>query len=75
MASEKSTKMRYEAKIVRGKEEGDTSHICQAYDDQVDKMDKRSSGEAILDLNNISFLYKGVVYQYGLVHACLYAIR
>ena len=68
-------KLRYEAKIVMGKEEGDTSHICQVYDDQVSKMDKRLSGEAISDLNNVSFLYKCVVDQYGLVHACPYAIR
>ena len=55
-------KLRYEAKIVMGKEEGDTSHICQVYDDKVDKMDKSSSGETISDLKNLSFLYKGVVY-------------
>ena len=49
-------KLRYEAKIVMGKEEGDTSHICQAYDDQVANMDKSSSGEAISALKNVSFL-------------------
>ena len=38
-------------------------------------MDKSSSGEAISALKNVSFLYKGVVDQYGLVHACLYEIR
>ena len=68
-------KLRYEAKIVMGKEEGDTSHICQAYDDQVSKMDKNLSGEAISALKNVRFLYKGAVNQYGLVHACLYAIQ
>ena len=68
-------KLRYEAKIIMGKEEGDNSHICQAYYDQVSKMDKSSSGEAMSALKNVRFLYKGTVNQYGLVHACLYAIR
>ena len=38
-------------------------------------MDKISSGEAISALKNVRFLYKGVVDQCGIVHACLYAIR
>ena len=68
-------KLRYEAKIVMGKEEGGTSHICQAYDYKVAKMEKSSSVEAISALKNISFLYQGVVDQYSLVHAFLYEIR
>ena len=48
-------KLRYEANIVMGKEEGDASHICQAYDDQVAKMNKSSSGEAISALKNARF--------------------
>ena len=75
MASENAMKLRYEANIFMGTEDGDTSYICQAYDDQVAKMDKSSSGEAISALKNIRFLYKGVVYQYVLVHAYIYAIR
>ena len=63
MASERAMKLRYEAKIVMGKEDGDISHIFQAYDDQVANMDKSSSGESISALNNISFLYKGLVDQ------------
>ena len=55
VASEKATKLRYDAKIVMGKEEGDASHICQAYDDQVAKMNKSSSGEAISALKNALF--------------------
>ena len=38
MDSEKAMKLHYEAKIVMGKEEGGTYHICQAYDDQVSNM-------------------------------------
>ena len=68
-------KLWYEAKIVMGKEEGGISHIYQAYDDQVAKMDKILSEESISALKNASFLYKGMVDQYGLVHACCYAIR
>ena len=75
MDSEKAMKLWYEAKIFMGKEEGGTYHICQAYDYQVAKMDNSSSGKAISALKNVSFLYKGVVDQYGLVHACCYAIR
>ena len=75
MASEKAMKLRYEANIFMGMEEGDTSHICQAYDDQVANMYKSSSGEAISALKNVSFLYKCVVDQYGIFRACLYATR
>ena len=75
MASEKAMNLQCEAKIFMGKEEGGISHICQACDDQVAKMYKSSSGEAILALNNASFLYKGMLDQYGLVYACLYAIQ
>ena len=75
VASEKSMKLPYEAKIVMGKEEGGASHICQAYYDQIAKMDKSSLGEAISALKNVSFSYKGVVDQYNLVRACIYAIR
>ena len=46
-ASYKAMKMRYNAKIIMGKEEGDTSHFYQAYDQQVAKSNKRSSHEAI----------------------------
>ena len=46
MASEKEMKLRYEANIFMVKEEVGTFHICQAYDDQVAKMDKSLSGEA-----------------------------
>ena len=44
MVSKKSIKLWYKAKIVMGKEEGDTSNIHQAYDDQVSNMDKIFSG-------------------------------
>ena len=75
-ASYKAMEMRYNAKIIMGKEEGDTSHFCQAYDQQVAKSDKRSSHEAITVLKNMSFQYTGkIMDQYGLVQACLYAIR
>ena len=51
--------MCYNAKIIMGKEEGATSHFCQAYDQQVAKFDKRSSHEAITVLKNITFHYTG----------------
>ena len=75
-ASYKAMASRYNVKIITGKEEGDTSHFCQAYDQQVAKSDKRSSHEAITVLKNMSFQYTGkIMDQYGLVQACLYAIR
>ena len=43
------------AKIITGKEEGDMSYFCQAYDQQVAKFDKRSSHEAITILKICHF--------------------
>ena len=75
LASEKAMQLRYDAKILTVKEEGDTSHVCQAYDAQVTKSDKRSTREAINAMKNTSFHYSCTVLdQYGLVQAGLYAI-
>ena len=43
LASKQAIQLRYYAKILTVKEEGDTSYVCQAYDAQVAKLDKRST--------------------------------
>ena len=56
------------------KEEGDLSHINQAYDDKVIKSDKPTSGKAINMLKNFVFNFHcGVLDEYSLIHAVLYA--
>ena len=76
LASEKEMQLRYDAKILTVKEEGDTSHVCQAYDAQVTKSDKRSTQEAISAMKNTYFHYNCTILdQYGLLQAGLYAIQ
>ena len=76
LASGEAMQLRYDAKILTVKEEGDTSHICQAYDAQVAKSDKRNSSEAISVMKNTSFHYDmKIIDQYGLVLAGLHAIK
>ena len=76
LASGEAMKLRYDAKILTVKEEGDTLHVCQAYDAQVAKSDKRNSSEAISVMKNTSFHYDmKIIDQYGLVLAGLHAIK
>ena len=75
LASDKALQTRQNGKIRCVKEEGDSSHINQAYDKFVAKSDKLHQLEAANALKNASFITKGVLDQWGLVHAALFAIR
>ena len=76
MASYKAMKMQYDAKILTVKEEADTSHACQAYNDKVAKSDKRHCRAAINAIKNTSFHFKASpLDQYSIVAAGLHAIR
>jgi hypothetical protein len=64
-----------ESKILLLKEEGDTSHVCQAYDQMVAKDDKRSMRACLAYLRASSKITKGVVDGWGLIHVGLAAVR
>ena len=68
--------MWYDAKILTVKEEVDTTHTCQAYDDKVAKSDKRHYQAAINAIKNTTFHYSAIILdQYSIVAVSLYAIR
>ena len=68
--------MRYDAKILTVKEEADTSHACQAYDDKVAKSDKHHCRDVINAIKNTPFHYKATALdQYSIAAAGLHAIR
>jgi hypothetical protein len=75
LSSLKAMQERYDNKISSVKEEGDSSHVNQAYDKLVAKSDKRAGNESLGMLRSATFLNRGVVDQWGLIHVGLYAIR
>ena len=62
-------------KILLVKEEGDTSHVCQAYDQDVAKKDKSAMRDALALLREKSDKFNGVVDGWDLIHAALAAVR
>jgi hypothetical protein len=75
LASLPAMEQRFQSKILSLKEEGDSSHVNQAYDKFVAKSDKRSKDEGIAMLRGTMSATKGVVDQWGMVHVGLYAVR
>ena len=76
LLSLKALRMRWLAKILSLKEEGDTSHVCQAYDKFVAKSDK------VVQRLSLSLLHKiflegtvSIIDQYGLLHCAMAAVR
>ena len=65
----------YDNNIFALKEEGDSSHINQAYDKYVAKEDKVSKVESLAMLQSVKHIDKGFVYQWRIVHVGLYAVR
>lgn len=61
--------------IILLKEEGDTSHVCQAYDQQVAKDDKRSMRNCLRYLREHNLLTRSVLDGWDLVHVGLAAVR
>ena len=64
-----------DAKIIILKEEGDTSHVCQAYDQECAKADKRSMRTSLALLRQTTQLTKGVIDAWQLVNVALAAVR
>jgi len=75
LSSLKAMQLRANSKISSLKEEGDSSHVNQAYDRFMAKSDKSAKGESIAMLRNAKQATKGVIDQWGLIHVGLYAVR
>ena len=67
--------IRYDNKILAVKEEGEASHVNQAYDKFVAKEDKTLKRECLAILRNAKDMNGGVIDQWGLVHTVLYMLR
>jgi hypothetical protein len=57
------------------KEEGDSSHVNQAYDKFVAKHDKSSANSSLSVLRRTTTVNKGIIDQWGLIHVGLQCIR
>ena len=68
-------KVRSDSKILCLKEEGDSSHVNQAYDKYVARSDKAASRQSLSYLRKAKQVNKGVIDQWQLIHAGLYAVR
>ena len=64
-----------EHNILLVKEEGDTSHACQAYDQKVAKDDKRSMRQSLTYLRESNKITRGVIDGWALIHVALAAVR
>ena len=74
-SSARAMEIYYEQKILLVKEEGDTSHACQAYDQKVAKDDKRSMRDSLAYLREANKMTKGVIDGWALIHVALAAVR
>jgi hypothetical protein len=61
--------------IILAKEEADCSHICQAYDKHVAKLDKKTGRYTLGLLLKEKRINGGIVDQWGLVHVGLMIVR
>ena len=75
VSSETAMQIYYDKKIVLLKEEGDASHVNQAYDQEVAKSDKRSMRGALGFLRSSSKLTKQTIDGWQLVHVGLACCR
>lgn len=81
LSSLDAMQQRHDAKILALKEEGDSSHVNQAYDKYVAKADKSGKREGLALMRGMQFTgfeTEGgakIMDQWGLVHVGLYAIR
>jgi hypothetical protein len=74
-SSEKAMEVYAERKILLLKEEGDTSHVNQSYDQKVARDDKKSMRQSLAHLRQSNKLIKGTIDAWALVHVALAAVR
>ena len=75
VSSLEAMEIREKNKILCLKEEGDSSHVNQAYDKFVACHDKKLKRELLCTLRNSPAINKGVLDQYGLLHTGLICVR
>ncbi|HSN65040.1 MAG TPA: hypothetical protein VLS94_00280 [Fusibacter sp.] len=75
LLSFRAMKNRYESKILSLKEEGDTSHVNQAYDKFVAKSDKLARAESISMVRSCVKSQFHIIDQWGLLLCGSYAVR
>ena len=74
VSSLEAMKVREDHKILVLKEEGDSSHVNQAYDKCVALHDKSKRRKCLSTLRGAKYITKGVVDQYDLVHTGLICV-
>ena len=74
-SSEKAMEIYAKHKIVLLKEEADTSHACQMYDQKVAIDDKKSMRQSLAYLRQSNKLTKGTIDGWALIHVALAAVR
>ena len=75
VSSEAAMQIYYDHKIILLKEEGDSSHVNQAYDQEVAKSDKRSMRDALGFLRSSNKLSKSTIDGWQLIHVGLACCR
>ena len=74
-SSEQAMQIFADHKILLLKEEGDSSHVNQSYDQKVAKDDKRSMRDSLAYLRESNKLTKGTIDGWALIHVALAAVR
>jgi hypothetical protein len=75
LLSHKANEERFAAKILSLKEEGDTSHACQAYDKHVAKGDKAAKYLSLSFLRTRFKVSNLIIDQWSLVQVGMFAVR
>ena len=74
-SSEAAMQTYADRKILLLKEEGDSSHVNQSYDQKVAKDDKKSMRQSLAYLRQSNKLTKGTIDGWALIHVALAAVR
>ena len=74
-SSERAMEIYADHKILLLKEDGDTSHVCQLYDQKVAIDDKKSMRQSLAYLRQSNKLTKGTIDGWQLIHVALAAVR
>jgi hypothetical protein len=75
LLSHKANEERFAANILSLKEEGDTSHVCQAYDKHVAKGDKAAKSLSLFFLRTGFKVSNLLIDQWSLVQVGMFAVR
>jgi hypothetical protein len=75
LLSHKANEEHFAAKILSLKEEGDTSHVCQAYDKHVAKGDKAAKSLSLSFLRTGFKFSSLLIDQWSLVQVGMFAVR